>query len=498
MNKIDLSTPSKQEVRGLLIIFAFELQKTVRVLWPIFIALFVQQNALPANLSVGMVLLILAGLLVAHTVLYYFHFIFYVDGDQFILKKGYLKKKVLTIPIERIQSVNTKQNLLQQILNVYSLEIDTAGSAGKELKIHSLNGTYAAELTQYLRALKTETQGPDSASEQYESDQKEALVLKLTAGDLLRIGISQNHLRTGLIILAFGWQIYGQIKDLFKDKAENYSNEAMSYMSNSNWLLISGLFIFFLTVSIGASLLLTVFKYYDFTLFKQNKSYRISSGLINRRNVIIPFTKVQQLNWETGPIKKLFGIFKITFKQAVSKQSRKTQLVDAPGCLGHHLEATRNELFEDSNIQDSTKTFAHPSYIRIYWIKTGLIPLLLALALAPAIYNQVLYWVGIALWIILSLIYAYMATKKRYFQFDGSQIIIGKGAITNQWQQTHCYKTQTVTFRQSIFQKRRHIATLHINNASGQMSIPYIDEKMAHQLLNYLVYHVEISTTKWM
>ncbi len=493
MNKPDLTKPTRQELRGFLVIFVFELLKILRVFWPIFIVIFAQKKLLPTGVTIPIVIGLVLLLLLIHSILFYLNFYFYVEENQFILKKGYLRKKVLSIPLERIQSVSTKQNILQQLLNVYSLEVDTAGSAGKELKIYSLSGAYADHLTQFLQSHKENK--IEDKSELNSNIIGEEEILKLSPSDLLRIGISQNHLRTGLIIVAFGSQIVGQIQDLFKNQTDAYSDSAKSIMSNSGIFFYTGLALFFLVVSILATLLVTVIKYYDFKLVKHQKSYRITAGLINKRKVLLPFSKVQQLNWETGPIKKLFGIFKISFKQAVSKQMQQKQVVDAPGCLNQHIENIRNEIFKGDLPDHSEKIYAHRRYFNPLWLLSGWIPALIPIALY--IYEPMWLIAG-GSWLALSALYCRMAVRKRYFQFNKTQLIVGKGAIVTVWQQAESFKTQSVDFRQSFFQKRRGLASLRVNNASGQMDIPYIPEDMANNLMNYLLYHVETSNKKWM
>ena len=60
------------------------------------------------------------------------------------------------------------------------------------------------------------------------------------------------------------------------------------------------------------------------------------------------------------------------------------------------------------------------------------------------------------------------------------------------------FKIQSVEFRQTIFQKRRKLASLHLMNAAGSMTIPYINALMAKQIYDYLLYHTEVSKKKWM
>lgn len=493
MSKPDLTKPTRQELRGFLVIFIFEIQKRVRAFWPILIIIFAQKKFLPSSITIPMVIGIIILLMLVHAILFYLNFYFYIDENQFILKKGYLRKKVLSIPLERIQSVNTKQNLLQKLFNVYSLEIDTAGSAGNELKIYSLSASYTDHLTHFLQSHKENAN--EEKSESITNTNAEVEILKLSHTDLLRVGISQNHLRTGLIIFAFGSQIVGQIKDLFKEETDVYSDSFQNIISNSGVLFYTGLVILAIAGSILATLLFTVIKYYDFKLVKHQQSYRITAGLFNKRKVLLPFSKVQQLNWETGPIKRMFGIFKISFKQAVSKQTQEKQVADAPGCLKQHIESIRDDLFKGDLPDNSEKIYSHRRYFNLLWFQRGLLPAILPTALY--IFEPISLIAG-GLWLILSGLYCWMMVRKSYFQFNISQLIVGKGAINTVWQQVESFKTQSVDFRQSFFQKRRGLASLRVNNASGQIDIPYIPEDMANKLMNYLLYHVETSNKKWM
>ena len=497
MNKIDLTQPTRQSVRGLVLIFLFSARQAVRMFWPI-ILIYVIQNDFFRNKAIIIISVIVALVLLAiHTILFYLNFYFHVEKGEFILKKGYLRKKVLSIPMDRIQSVNTKQNLLQQLLNVVSLEIDTAGTVGKELKIHALELEFAKELQNHLRAGKKKLIESEYREEIVPEEGTEELILKLSPIDLLKIGISQNHLRAALIIIAFGSQIFQQIQDLFKDKASEYSNEFMDFMSNSGLAIILFMVIFFLVIAIFFSLFRTLLKYFDFKLLKKEDNYRIESGLINKRNVIVPHNKVQELNWETGPLKQIFGIYHLTFKQAVSgHQNRKNQqLVDAPGCLTSHLEMLKTDLFGKDVLADSTRIFSNSYYFRRLWIIYGWLPVLLA---TPFLFSQLLFWIGAFIWVLASAGYAGLVLKKRYFRMNEEQIRISKGAISHHWKQMELFKIQSVKYQQTFFQKRRSLASLHLMNAAGTMTIPYIDDKLALQIYNYLLYHTEVSEKKWM
>jgi putative membrane protein len=494
MNKMDLTTPTRQSIKGLVFIFLQTIRQAVRMFWALVVVFVLQKNLFENKLIVGAALIAILCLLLAHSILYYLNFYFYVKDGEFILKKGYLKKKVLTIPLERIQSVNTKQNLIQQALDVVALEIDTAGTAGKELKIHALEKSFANALHEILSKEKT-ANNIETANENSSAKHSEKLVLKLEPIDLLKIGISQNHLRTGLIIIAFGSQIFNQVQDVFKEQADEYSNEFVNFMSGSSLALVIFLVIFFLIISFLFSLFRTILKYFDFKLLKKEKAYRVEAGLINKRNVVLPHNKIQELNWETGPIKKQFGIYNLVFKQAVSAQNKRVQLVDVPGCLSKHLELLKNDLFGEDELTNAPKLSSEKYYFKPLWIFSGVLPVVLA---APFLYAEWLYWIVAVIWLLASGGYCYLVLKKSYFRICNEQIRVSKGAITQKWKQMELFKIQSVTFKQTFFQKRRSLASLQLMNASGSMTIPYINETLAKEVYNYLLYHTEISEKSWM
>ena len=495
MNKPDLSQPTRQSIKGLAIIFLQSIRQAISAFWALIAVVVLQRNIFQDMDKIVFGLILIFILLIAHTILYYLNFYFYVNENEFILKKGYLRKKVLTIPFERIQSINTKQNIIQQALDVVALEIDTAGTAGKELKIHALEEPFAKALSEILSQKKETVSLDEEAAQTEQKHGEKKLVLKLQPKDLLRIGISENHLQTGLIILAFGYQIFHQVQEIFEDKANEYSNEFLSFLSASSLALIIFLVIFFAIVAILFSLFRTLIKYYDFKLTKTDNSYLVEAGLLNKRNVVLPHNKIQQLNWEINPLKKLFGIYKLVFKQAVSMQTNKIKVVDAPGCLSRHLELLKSDLFGEDQLTDSHKFFSNFHYFRVNWGFSGWLPVILATAF---LYDQWIFWLSAFVWLLITCGYNYLVLKKRYFQINNKQVRVSSGAVSQKWQQMELYKIQSVEFKQSIFHKPRGLASLQLMNASGSITIPFIDESLAKQIYDYLLYHTETSHKAWM
>ena len=496
MNRIDFSRPRRQSVKGLVLIFLQEGKKAIKSLWPILVPLILARHSGTDKhlLFVGTVVAASLILLVIHSLLYYQAFRFHIDNQHFILRKGYLSRKNLTIPLDRIQNVNTNQTLLQQLLDVMSVEIETAGTSKTELKIHALSKAVATQLAMELSRYR-EAKQPDNPVDEPKPAEEEKLILRLTNRDLLRIGISQNHLKTAFVIFIFGVQFYNQVKEYFEEKAEQYAQEALEYISQSGWAIVTSMVLFFVIISFAYSMVQTLILHYDLRFFKLNQSYRIVSGLLNRKNILIPFRKIQQLNWETNPIRRLFGIYRVTIPQATGGVDITPSVRAVPGCRYQHIEELKSDLFGPDALTEQPLMHSLPVYFRRTWLYLGWAPAFLFSPLLLIDWRNLFLLIG---WILFMLVYSRLRLKKSYFQINQDQIRVSSGAISHQFKQMEFHKVQHLIFTQSVFLKRLGVASLEIGNASGKIRVPFIDVKIARAVYDYLLYYAEISDRSWM
>lgn len=82
------------------------------------------------------VLLVIAGCVVGYHVLSYRHLYYTIGQREFSLYRGILNKQRVHVPYQRVQSVDQKASLLQRLLGVCTVTIDTAGgSANKAITV---------------------------------------------------------------------------------------------------------------------------------------------------------------------------------------------------------------------------------------------------------------------------------------------------------------------------------------------------------------------------
>jgi putative membrane protein len=212
MSTYNFEEPSRQSAKGIIVIFgvsAFKLVKGLFIVIVAFLLKYLQSDKGP-DLSHPKYLLGAMGLVLfflALAVLRYLNFKFYIKEDHFFLEKGILNKEEVSVSFSKIQNVYIKQNLLQQIINVVSLSIETAGDDKTEIEILALQKPKADDLKKQLLVAARVKQETSAESEE------DKIYFKASIKRLLLEGISENHLKSFVLIFAFLTSIYNDLQE---------------------------------------------------------------------------------------------------------------------------------------------------------------------------------------------------------------------------------------------------------------------------------------------
>ena len=500
MSNIDFSIPQRQSPKGIIFFLALSLKKLFKAFWPIFIIILLKSGSIhnQKQLIFYAVIILFLLIFIANTILSYLNFYFYIKDDEFVVEKGYLKKIKMSIPLDRIQTMNTQQNFIQQFLNVVALEIDTAGTSHQELKFHALTKETAEALQFKLSAFAASHTKTEHTviSDEHKIEIESKSIIQLNTTDLIKVGISENHLKSLLLIYLFVNGIYQQLHDLFKTTLDAASDQAGGFFEHSGVLIITLIAIFFLMMLLLFSVLLVILQYFDLNFSRQQGAFMLKSGLLNKKDIVIPYSKIQIISWETNPIRKWMNFVSVHITQASNTHVKKKQALIIPGCNNDHLQKIQNEIFPPNDSIEWTRHISHPMYfIRLWIFRIFLVtvPLLLFS------YKDWEIYVVIGIWIVISAFLSYLSYKKRYLKISAQILHTAKGTIEQEFSQFYNYKLQTIQFKQNFFQRRRKLASIAIFISGGKrIRIPYLQEDVASALYNYLLYCTESSSKKWM
>ncbi|QJP35107.1 PH domain-containing protein [Nonlabens sp. Ci31] len=524
---LDLSTPQRQSKK----IIIFYLFKSIKglILYFLFAAIGTKSMGEYGWYMTAFIAFI-AVLSLLSPVVKYIYFTFHIEDDELIIQKGLLQKERKAIPLERIQSININQNVVQRILGIVSLEVDTAGSKAKELEIPGLERAFASQFKDLLQERKEEivegvsetatnesftTQdasgnnlevetGENTAvskaktSKKAVEDTTETMILQLGIIDILKVGITQNHLKSaGLAIgVAFGswYKIKDLVEEYFEEWLQQFSFE--NVISGTSLGLAFAAVISFLFFSVVISMLLAINKYWDFSIVKKGTDLEVKMGLFNKKEIKIPLSKVQILEFHSNPLRKLLGFQTAQIFQAQSTDN-KLGSVSVPACKEVHRVLLQHLIFKQPVEETEQELHCNPyshARLRFYISSVFAIPLI-----GAAIYFE--EYAGVVLVIAISffLVFAaFMYGKNSKVIRDDDFVVFKKGWIFPQTIISPVFKTQAVEKWRSVFLKRRKEAHFRLHTAAGTRGLRYLKESALNKLINAINNEVICSEEKWM
>lgn len=501
----DFSIPQKQSASGIIILFVNTLQKTIRAIaLPIlFVIIKSKDSGYLASIVVGGSIL-LTIILAIITYIRYQKFSFFLDEEkqEFVINEGIFNKSTLSIQLNKIQQVNINQSLLQQIIGVYSLEIDTAGSEKKEASIKAIDHVTALELKQRLLNKAQLSDGSSTLEHEKKENNATALpFLNLSITTLLKIGVTTNYSASIVLLVGF---IFGLIQ-LFKDYTSAFEieenqidqvlNQGFTFFSICI-LLLSALLLVLVT-----NILRTLIKYFNFRISKQKDALAISSGLFTRKNVLLKPNKVQLSAYSQNFFQKKFNLLNIKIKQATyesadHEENKKTD-IEIPGCDQTEHDEILKMIYQQI---PSTGIALIPNYRFIFlqvmiWI---VIPLLIFLSLG------LIFQPALQPYFALAIPYIALVSTMLYFEFKRHRLYVNEGFIIKRsgiWDVEHeiiePHKIQAITTKQYFWHKKPDIGHLILHTAAGLIHFKYGNYTKINSMINFWLYKIESTKKGW-
>ena len=497
-DSFDFSRPRRQSYAAILFFIYRFFKILIQQIWPLLLAFLFGREEFKWTLLYILGLVSFGVLL--FSVLSYFKYFFYILNDELVVEKGVFQKSRMNIPFERIQTINFEQSLLHQLFNVIKVEVDTAGSKGNELSFSALGLPVANALREQVMQKKSQLRTTSATETEEmvadESSRKSELIMQLSIGELIRLGFVQNHLRSLLLIVVFFSWILDQLNDIGMDTEEYLDNIGENSLIQAQWFIIQlAIGAIFLTLLI--SLVRTVLKYYDFSLFRTSDGFRIEAGLLNRRQVAARDHKIQLVSWADNPLKRMLRLYDVVLRQAASVQIQQRQAIVIPGCNRQNLEQIRRYYFDDEAMAGLHTFGISPQFIRRRMLYLGWIPFLAVFGGISYFYNWPLA-LPVILWPLTVYLYSRTAHKRWRYSFNGELILIQYGVFGHYNKSLRLFKIQNISIEQPLYHRLRKLANITLHTASGQIQIPMIALDQAIKLTDYLLFKVESDHRPWM
>ena len=484
--------------------------------------------------SLGTILLTIWGVLLlppAAATIQWVFFKFRIADDRLLIRKGFLKKTAIDLPYERVQGINVRRSLVDRVVGLVTVTLDTSGSILAEGKLPSITTAVARHLEGSVAAVRpalggaaaddggsaVSDAGPDAVA-----THRGRVLLKLRPADMVRIGLANRN----FILVAAAVGVItdllqpGDFMDPILEAVEASFDSAASTFTSLGVLAQLGLAAVLIASIAGVALLLMVIsaflRHHDFTLSHDGRRFRSHAGLLTQREVVVEAPKIQQLTVSQSLVLRWLRRYRLHAlpASALSPEQRQgtalevSDVLDVPLLGGALADDLRTLVFgrEAHGISVLPRnvgfTRVSPYYVRALAVRYGLVLtsilgflLLLAWAGASVDPSTTLVWWAASL--PLAALAAWQRWRRQAYAHDDDGLASRSGFFGSEVKAFLLRKTQAATVKQSPLQRRRKLATLQVQLAGGRITVPYIDERAACALRDHILYKVESSRRRW-
>ncbi|MFC4986561.1 PH domain-containing protein [Saliphagus infecundisoli] len=420
----------------------------------------------------------------AYGLVEYYRFEYELSEDTFDLASGVFSRRDREIPFRRVQNVDVSRGIVQRLLGLAVVSIETAGGGDTEATLRYVGEGEANWLQREIRRLTAEndeieadeqeglepdpTERPEPATAGTSGDRRPTHLFELDQVELGLLSLTTAKLSASMVVAvvtAFGGDAaLGLVLSLARPFGGPAQLAGASPLEYAALALSSALYGAVATYLVGV--VYTFVGYYGFRIGEAGDDLVYERGLLQRYSGSIPTEKIQTLSIVENPLQRAIGYAGLRIETAgygpdgggnqsaipLAKRSRVERFV---------ARATGIE----SGDFDRPPTVARRRYLVRYSVIAAAI---VAAAGAAGIVWGLPYWYASALAVLGAPVGAHLRWTNLGYDLREDHLLVREGFWRRRTHVVPYYRLQTVSTRRSVFQRRLGLASLVIDTASSR------------------------------
>ena len=426
---------------------------------------------------------LLAGIILTFVlgIVSWFRFTFRVHDQELQINKGILVRKKLYLSRDRIQVIDITEGLLQRVFGLVKVEIKTAGGGTEKATISAITKDEAEELQALLRDGPAVEKDVDEAT--YLEIVQESLdypTWRLSGKDLFYAALTSGNFG---VIASFLGAIAGQLDQFITDENLDYIYEHLpgyGQLSNILWIVF-----LVILISYFFSFLGVILKYSDFKIQKKENELLITSGLLERKQITVPFNRIQAIRFVEGITRQPLGYGMLYVESAGFEQKDKNRSIVLVPFISKQNVASFFERFVPQ-VYDPETSIKPPERAKFRYLRRPnyfLIPVVSVLWFfwSPAWFFYLL--------VIPFTLYGWLEYKDAEVSHDDEIIKLSFRQLSKTSAYVRRNRVQVAQVSENPFQRRKDLANLNITAASGAggktFTVENMDETDALNVYNW-------------
>jgi putative membrane protein len=471
---IDLTAPQRQSPLAI-VFLGLRIFRSLGIAQLVILVLFIVRAPFdgPLSLLLLVIVLMFGGL----SALAWWRYTFQLLDGEVVVTKGVLRVVRLNVPIGRIQSIAIEQQLLHRLTGLVRVTVDTAGSKEAEFSIDAIPRPVAEELQrQSVTAVPAPT--PIDGTLPPPVPAEDRVIFTHDGHRLLLMALTMSPL-TGLLVLGPLFALGGD----FFDRARDAGPDDVTFRW---WWIPIGAAIF-VVFSVALNIVRVFLRDWRLTLRSSSTGLRRTSGLLSRTNTASSVDRIQMVTSSQNPLQRRVGL------RGVELATVGQGDLSLGGCDDVQF-ATVATLAAVTPIDQLTlDRRIHPAAVFLAVRNTTLF----CLVLAGAVFALTGWWSLLAL-IAIPFVWVTKRVGVANFRWGlHDELASSSRVISSATEQALLHKTNTVHVTQSIFERRRGVASVRLTTAAGALAIGMIPIAEARAVRDTILHAVETDTRPW-
>lgn len=459
-------------------------------------------------------------------VISYLMYKFRVHNQHVEIHHGVFQRRYTNLPLWRIQNVKIERPFYYRPFGYALVVLDTAGSGKEEAKIVAVPESYAEALKKQVLYEKVQHIGDDVAGKSDEemgdkdsstqhsekidtatasAHTNEEVLNRRSVKDIIIHGITNN--RVWIILGAaapFYDDVFGVVSEWLANKGLQL-NQIVGEQTVAWWQF--GLYAFVVLMMIMALVALlsvggALFTFYGYTLSRTGDRYIRRSGLLNKLEVSMRASRIQMITAKQDWLDKVLKRVNLYFEQNSTAGQQMQELMSpnkliVPSVTEDEAFALSQEVMPGCDLRGQHYQTISRRFIRFWLLAAWTTPLLGIFVIGAATSHLDIMIGAVSTFIIVALLLT-LRWWRWGIAYDNKYVYIRRGRVGVDYQCFEPYKAQQVIVKQSIFMKKRKLATIKFVLASGAVTVPFLPEEYVNNLADSVLFEVEATRKSWM
>lgn len=463
--EVSLTEPQRQSPLAILFLL-LRLIRNVGIVQIVVGAGFIISRS-PSILLLAIGALVLASIATAVAVLGWWRYTFAIDAGELVVRKGVVNQDTLTVPLDRVQSVSIEQKMLHRAVGLVQVSLDTAGTSTAEFTIDAVDRPVAVALQQAAADYRRQpSQGSNLPSETDALDgppwpeAEERVVLRHDTRKIVKMALTRmpfSGLAFAAPLVAFGDDLVDWLPiDVPEIEAQP-----------GTWLLwfVPSVLLLVVVISVLLNMIRVLLAEWELTITATESGLRRNAGLLSKTSVASSLPRVQRVEIQQLPLERFAGIRTATLHNVGEGDFR------VPGCDETQASELRS-LALDGSLGVTVRDRRVSSLEVFKAVRNSSIVIVLVAFVLRA---TVGWW---ALLVLLVVPFVWWSTRRKVRLRRWG---IATDAIADRheflgWKSDEALlrKVNGVTVRQSLFERKRDLATVRVQLAGSSISIGMI------------------------